>query len=869
MKRLLIGFFIFSLFPCIGLAQESKIIKQTVETLSRKASIGKMAKVKPAGVRGPRTSTLADVRKASLRKISAKAAKQAAQAEKSALASVSKNLASVQQPETPVFLDGSSAFKTLFPEGKLLLAAPLFSPAQRALVEAAFQEADAFIFTHTKDGALAAKSDEWDYTARFAQELNNLSQAKGVVLSKQQMKVLFNLHSPLNRLFKYLSLEAWLLSHNGQLPRFTFSENGKKLPVSEYSPSQREERSLYGAIDHLIRSGNPDDPLIQRVKELKESGRRISVQKTPAEWLEKLEKWQEKHNGAFPASLFYENGRQLAVSELSAEQREEYTLAAGVKNALKKADKSDPVILRLRELKEHGQRRASPKTPAQRLEELEKWMAEHDGRLPQAVFREQGRVLTAAELSPEQRQERDLSVAFRSLIRRGDPSDPVIGRMVELQNGGRRVAVMKTQQEWLEELETWLAEKNNLWPRLSIFENGQQLRPEALSPEQKREVSLAGGINHSLARGNPSDPVIVRMAELRTKNRRLAVRKTPAQWLAEFEAYLNTFQHYPPTTSALYRGIRGAFHRYPRKADGTYESADLQRMFELDQLARAASRGEVAWKQVISAEETAADPSIVQLRKFWRNASPQEQAALNLSAHKMDMLREDFPDWINRALGQGWIINTPNTVRALESVRRTLETYNMFFSDNSEDILAWIHETPWGKNKEMGLYSRLIYMGENPNNPRLSDFKEVQEFVGLPAGPEAAELSPAERLSVARRRFADGDFSITALVLKEGVTERDIVNELNSLLPSNIPYSIRMGQHEFGISPAGLTHKFYEGKLHLHIETAVENEPVVLSYVLEVDAGRLAKGKTEAELKRLYRRLFKGYLSADAETVLR
>lgn len=745
-------------------------------------------------------------------------------------------------------LSGRVLFSQLTPTWKAQFITK-FTTEHLRTVEDALHRTDARLFVE-EDGLITARSTEWNYTERFEQELTNLLQERGQVLSPSQWKQLFGGSGvkgfTLSNHLRLLTLDAWSLTHGGEFPRRQFSVNGKLLKQGELSPEQKLEQNLANGIKWAVTHPKDlTDPIFVNLKIRYEQGSR---KKTPEYWLEELKMWLDEHQ-EYPRSSFSIDGVKISPAQYTPEQQAEAALANGVLNAVKLAkDPSDPVIAELIALKQELRRN---QTPRQTLVQLQAWMAAHDGRIPRGNIMRGGKTLTTAEMTPEELEEKRLAARARALTQKGaDRNDPDI---LQIKMIFEAASVRKTSAQILEELQVWLAEHDGVVPRMSAPKNAE------LTEELRREVTLGRAIRNLLYAGT-SRPT-AQAAEVRRlwqNGLRRIQRRSPEEWLEAFSAYLEAHKHYPSPNTPEYAGIRNLLYRSEKKPNGEYVNPVVQQISEFNQLAKAASRGDISWKEVTLEKETP-------LAKFWRQATPRQQAALQLTAFEMEDLRDDFAHWLRQADEENWIVWDPQTADVLANLQKGLHSWGDSRAEEADNILVWLSDTHWGWDEEMGLFSRLRYTGDNIHSPKLTDFYEVQEFVGL---PETEEEISIPKVKAEYASFPGGETRLHSLTLQRGGTIQALQQALEAALPKNKAFSLRMGTHELGISTGYLNSNFFRGKLHIHAEVQLPQEPVILSYTLDIDAGALVRGKSEQDIKRLYAQIFRPYLSAHTLKVL-
>ncbi|MBQ8033358.1 MAG: hypothetical protein IJ266_05365, partial [Elusimicrobiaceae bacterium] len=166
-------------------------------------------------------------------------------------------------------------------------------------------------------------------------------------------------------------------------------------------PSSRprtKEGNLYSNIQNISHHLDPQDPVAQRIRELRTQYSSKYSPKTPAQWLEELEHFIQQ-NGRFPGTS-------------PASEKELYS---AIHNTIGRLGPQDPISVRAIELKQRYMH-YNFKTPQQWLDVLEEFIA-REGRYPK-----QNR-------SPE---ERTLQQSIHNCLQKYSIQDPVIARMHEL-----------------------------------------------------------------------------------------------------------------------------------------------------------------------------------------------------------------------------------------------------------------------------------------------------------------------------------------------------------------------------------------------------------------------------------------------------
>lgn len=243
--------------------------------------------------------------------------------------------------------------------------------------------------------------------------------------------------------------------------------------------------------------------------------------RTPQDWLEMLEKFT-KNTGRYP----------------SYTRPYEKSLCQGLHNLLSRLDPQDPTALRVRQLRE--QYSSSSGRPGKSTQE---WLTELEAYIAQT-----GKFPTPSTA-------RTLYVGVSTFLYRQDSQDPAVLRIRQLREQYPTPPRGKSAQEWLTELEDFTAQYQR-YPS-SYF---------------KDEQPLHSGIYQLQKRLPPDDPVASRIAQIQEQypvalNHRPG--KSPQQWLAELEAFVQENQAFPsprigdPAQKELYSGVFNVLSRIP------------------------------------------------------------------------------------------------------------------------------------------------------------------------------------------------------------------------------------------------------------------------------------------------------------------
>ena len=152
-----------------------------------------------------------------------------------------------------------------------------------------------------------------------------------------------------------------------------------------------------------------------------------------------LRNWMIAHNGKFPRSAIYRDGKQLRGEQRTPEELTEVSLAFRVNNALRRAqDSNDIWIKQLQDLK--GGPVKKHLTPQEKLQSVRKWMDEHDGIWPGNAY--------------DNKEAINLAQNADNYLKTVPADDPIAKELLALKEQGqkvRRQQLAETSQERAEE----------------------------------------------------------------------------------------------------------------------------------------------------------------------------------------------------------------------------------------------------------------------------------------------------------------------------------------------------------------------------------------------------------------------------------
>lgn len=126
----------------------------------------------------------------------------------------------------------------------------------------------------------------------------------------------------------------WLETHDGLYPRNNIYKNGKYLKVREISAEEKEEISLYRrwrtSEEYKAFKACEGISLAELPAEYKQYREQIATLRRCEKIgiFEEIIQWLETHDGRYPRSSIFRDGRHLTIEEMSTEERKERNLCA-------------------------------------------------------------------------------------------------------------------------------------------------------------------------------------------------------------------------------------------------------------------------------------------------------------------------------------------------------------------------------------------------------------------------------------------------------------------------------------------------------------------------------------------------------------
>lgn len=202
----------------------------------------------------------------------------------------------------------------------------------------------------------------------------------------------------------------WVNAHNGKMPRGVIYKNGKTLTIEEMTEEEKAEVRLCKrwkktrAMQEYLKM--PIEEIPEEYRDIILTIKNIIVNKRI--WKE-VEEWLELHNGKMPSAAICKNKKVVKTAEMTEEERR------GV-NLRQRWDKSrerkiferysecpeEQIPTEYREIIKKLKSLGLSKTA---YDELIEWLEAHNGRMVRKNISKDGRKLTRAEMTEEERAE--------------------------------------------------------------------------------------------------------------------------------------------------------------------------------------------------------------------------------------------------------------------------------------------------------------------------------------------------------------------------------------------------------------------------------------------------------------------------------
>ena len=378
--------------------------------------------------------------------------------------------------------------------------------------------------------------------------------------------------------------------------------------------------------------------------------------------------------------------------------------------------------------------------------------------------------------------------------------------------------------------------------------------PEEFKPTTSM-YQIFGQITRQVQAGDRTDEAALEISRIYLENtKRIAAPKTTQEVYDLFLAYLRDYKTYPLATTQEYVYVYNRLRN--RELSEIQADPDLYKLYRLDQLARAARRGEKPWEvfdrdnPLKRARINETSPQVtgteIPLEESYAQLSTEEQTLIRRTEEYYEELWNNYPTWFEE--NKQYIITTTQTQRAFDILNREIQAGR--WSEEISETLEVLQGANLGPDG-FGSYIRIIYRGNSSFAPRAGDFHVVAEEPGLQV-PPLRELFP-QRIPHISFSF-EGD-KLSTMILEEGVTAQDVETAIDAFLEhyqtKQTGWTIRMGNHEMGNRP------------HIHfefIDNAAEGG-MDISHVLQLDVRQIIPADPLQARQRAFYRLFSKYIN--------
>lgn len=248
-----------------------------------------------------------------------------------------------------------------------------------------------------------------------------------------------------------------------------------------------------------------------------------------------LRNWMIAHNGKFPRSAIYRDGKLIRGEQRTPEELTEVNLAFRVHKALQRAqDSNDIWIKQLQDLK--GGPIKKHLTPQEKLQSVRKWMDEHDGIWPGNAY--------------DNKEAINLAQNVDNYLKTVPADDPIAKELLALKEQGqkvRRQQLAETSQERAEEArrqkqlkaeeqyQQQLVRDQQTYDNLVLWmRNHNGTFPTTASADEE-ETGLARAVSGVKKRNAGLRDSIIRLQENATPREKASPQKDPAQEKARLE----------------------------------------------------------------------------------------------------------------------------------------------------------------------------------------------------------------------------------------------------------------------------------------------------------------------------------------------
>ena len=307
----------------------------------------------------------------------------------------------------------------------------------------------------------------------------------------------------------YEELVEWLETHDGQMPKSSFSKNGIKKTASELTDEEKYQRNLFARFrntkwyrilmqykDQSIE--NVPEEYREKIATLRKYGLGLENKTTYEEIIE----WLETHDGQMPRGSFSEKENKKKVTELTSEEHyqvnlmqrwyesEEYSIWKTYKgkNIDDVPEEYRKMILKLREL-------IKRKTTS--YEEIIEWLKMHDGQMPKSYFSVNGKPKNKNELTNDEDYQKNLMQRWRN-TEEYEVLNNYVGQSIENvpEKYREKIAILREygfgleSKTTYEEIIKWLETHDGQMPQGSFRENGKKKKSSSLTLQEKKQKNL-------------------------------------------------------------------------------------------------------------------------------------------------------------------------------------------------------------------------------------------------------------------------------------------------------------------------------------------------------------------------------------------
>ena len=248
-----------------------------------------------------------------------------------------------------------------------------------------------------------------------------------------------------------------------------------------------------------------------------------------------LRNWMIAHNGKFPRSAIYRDGKLIRGEQRTPEELTEVNLAFRVHKALQRAqDSNDIWIKQLQDLK--GGPIKKHLTPQEKLQSVRKWMDEHDGIWPGNAY--------------DNKEAINLAQNVDNYLKTVPADDPIAKELLALKEQGqkvRRQQLAETSQERAEEArrqkqlkaegqyQHQLVRDQQTYDNLVLWMRNHNGTFPTIASADAEESGLARAVSGVKQRNAGLRDSIIRLQENATPREKATPKKDPAQEKARAE----------------------------------------------------------------------------------------------------------------------------------------------------------------------------------------------------------------------------------------------------------------------------------------------------------------------------------------------